>query len=198
MRRSSFFLFVFYIISLLYAPTCFAAEPLSIAILPVINQTNTHDEAVENVILEALHAKFRTSLSSIVPIYQLIPDNDVSTALPPDIHKRPYSLKFEPTMLKDVANRLHADIVIGAVITNLRELTFTSWTGDPIQQTNLSIRLVVYKTSEQEYIDIHDYKDYVGERMTFSDADYLAKIIMDRLMSDLTFRDQFLIITGKD
>jgi hypothetical protein len=190
MRKSSLFLFFFFLVNLLSASTCFAAEPLRIAILPVINQTHTRDESVEKIVSGALHAKFHRPLSNIVTVYQMIPDDEVNAALLSDIGKLPASLKFKPEILPGIAEKLQADIVIGAVITDLRERTFGSWVGDYLQETHLAIRLVVYTANTQKHLDKRDSENYFGEQMLHSEAAYFAQVIMDRLLSEVVFNPE--------
>jgi hypothetical protein len=190
MRRKVLFIFLFCLVNLFAAPACFAAEPLRVAVLPVINQSHAHDETMEAVILKALHAKFHRPLSAIVPIYQMIPDDDVSAVLPPGIRKRPVSLKFKAEMLSEAADKLHADIVIGAVITDLRASTLVTRTGDYLQNNHLTIHLVLYKTSTQQYFDKHDSKYYVGEPMLYGSMDYLAQDIMDHLLHQVIIKPE--------
>lgn len=182
MRKNCLFLLFFFLANLLFAPALLAAEPLRVAILPVINQSHTHDENVEKVIREALQLKFHKPLHDIVPVYQVIPAHDVIAALPVDLHKRPGSLKFKRGFFPPLAASLHADVVIGAIIQNLSETSAFTWRGDYLQDTHVTIRVVVYEARTQKYFDKRASEHYFGEPMLRSNADYLAQPIMDRML----------------
>jgi len=183
MRKYGLFLLIFSLAGLLAPLTCAAAAPLKIVILPVMNETRTHDADVEKVISEALHAKFRKPLNDIVPVYQVIPADQISAALP--VAREGLSLKFKPEIMREMADKLHADVVIGAVITDLQERTLVNLAGDYLQESHLTIRLVVYNADTRAYRAQRRTENYFGEQMSSGDPDYLAQSIMDHMLPKL-------------
>ncbi len=187
-RKSKLCLVVLCLVMFSLVSPCYAVTPQKIAILPVINRTYTHDAAVENVISAALAAKFRMPLANIVSIYEVVPAAEVRAALPADIHNRAQARKFGVDKLPAIAAKLNADIVIGAIITDLsEERTITGKDSFNFQRTVLAIRVVGYRAREGTTFAVGDHQEYRGDWSRLGDADYLAGVIMDKLLESLVF-----------
>lgn len=166
---------------LLFAGICQAHTPQRVAILPVINQSYMEDAKVEAVISDSLYGKFKIPLAKVLNTYEFVPVSEIEAAFP-EVNDRKAMKKFNPARLQQVAAQLDADLVIGGIISNLSEDTFTNFDGDLIQQTYLSIRLIGYDAREKKVIDVHDYENYDGDWTAYGEADYLAKKIMNHLL----------------
>ncbi len=186
-RKSRLCLIALCLILLTLATPCHAA-PQKIAILPVVNYTYDRDAAVENVVSAALAAKFRMPLASIVTIYEIVPAADVQAALPADIHTRAGARKFGVDRLPAIAAKLNADVVIGAIITNLsQELNYISKESFYYQRTSLAISVIGYRARDGKTFAVADEQEYQGDWSRLGDADYLAGVIMSKLLDKLTF-----------
>lgn len=182
-----FLLLAFFLTAGIFPAACLAYQPQRIAILPVFNSSYTENEAVEQVIAEALQAKFRMPLAKVITIYEVIPANEVRLALPPALQERNKPGEIDSAVLRDIGTRLKADIVIGGQITDFRAATVSTMRGDLLQQTDLTIRVVGYNAGKDEFLDIRDSRDYRGEWSVAGDPDYLAKQIMEHLMDQVPY-----------
>lgn len=167
--------------------SCLAYEPQRIAVLPVFNSSYTHDRDTEQVIAEALQAKFRVPLAKVLTIYDVIPANEIQLALPPALQNRNKPGKIDDAAMREIGARLKADIVIGAEITNFTAYTFSNIEGDLFQQTDLTIRVIGYDARKNEFLDIRDSQNYSGEWSVMGNSDYLAKQIMEHLMGKVPY-----------
>ncbi|MEN6413055.1 MAG: hypothetical protein ABFC84_09930 [Veillonellales bacterium] len=167
--------------------SCLAYEPQRIAVLPVFNSSDTHDQDTEQVIADALQAKFHMPLAKVITIYDVIPAKEVQLALPPELQNRNKPGKINAAVLQKIGTSLQADIVIGAQITNFTAVTFSNRDGDLFQRTDLTIRIVGYDVGKNQFLDIHDSRDYDGDWSVMGNPDYLAKQIMEDLMGKVPY-----------
>ncbi|MDR3563879.1 MAG: hypothetical protein P4N59_20925 [Negativicutes bacterium] len=171
----------------LISTTCFAAEPQRIAILPVINQSYTHDDGVERVIADAVAAKFHMPLDKIVIIYDVIPAAEVRAAVSTAADLGVKAKNFDMKKLAEIATKLNADVVIGAIITEFSESQLITMDSGLSQQTSISLRIVGYRALEKKTFDLSSHEEYTGEWSNTGNADYLAGVIMERLLGKLSF-----------
>ena len=167
--------------------SCLAYVPLRVAILPVFNSSDIHDQATEQVISNALKARFHMPLSNVITLYEVVPDNEVRLALPPELINPNKPGKISSHTLQEIGAKLKTDVVIGAQITDFTLFTFTNWDGDLIQQTDLTIRVFGYDTTKNEFLDIHDRQYYNDEASIRGYPDYLAQQIMDNLLKKVPY-----------
>lgn len=167
--------------------SCLAYEPLRVAILPVSNSSYTHNQDVERVIADSLHARFHMPLDKVITLYDVVPDNEVDKAMPQELRNRNKPGEISASVLKKIGAKLNADVVIGAQIMDFREYTFTNIWGDLLQETDLTIRLVGYDIKKNQYLDIHESRNYNGEYSVLGNSDYLAKLIMDNLIAKVPY-----------
>jgi len=177
---------VFFMVGIAPAP-CLAYEPLRVAILPVFNSSYTHDQDTERIITESLQARFHMPLAKVIILYDVIPADEVQLALPLELKNRNKPGKINASVLQGIGAKLNTDIVIGAQITDFRASTFSDLYGGLLQETDLTIRVVGYDTRKNEFLDIHDSQHYYGQWSVTGDSDYLAKQIMEHLISKVPY-----------
>ncbi|CUH96355.1 hypothetical protein P22_2445 [Propionispora sp. 2/2-37] len=165
--------------------TCSAATPQKVAILPVLTSAHVAlSPEIESIIANGLHKKFHTSLSSIVPVFEILPAATVKeamTVLQPEKNK----LSVNRNMLAAIAEKTSADIVIAAEVTSYRDFSYTRWDGEQIQETNVAIRLASYQRASQNYIEVRDRKSYHGAAMPTAFPDYITDDMMYYLLKKL-------------
>lgn len=167
--------------------TCLAGEPLRVAILPIFNSSYTYDKDTEQVITKALKTRFSMPLSKVIVLYDVIAESEIKAALPTELKNRNKPGKINAALLREIAVKLQADVVIGAHITNFRIFTSRTLDDDLLLQTDLSIRIVGYDTKKEAFLDIHDREHYNGQWSVIGTPDYLAKQLMDELMNKIPY-----------
>lgn len=167
--------------------SCLAYAPLRVAILPVFNSSYTHNEDTERLIGKSLQARFSMPLSKVVTLYDIVPANEVEMALPRELKDHNKPGKMNAFMLQEIGRVLKADVVIGAQITDFRANTFNDFDDEPMQETDLTIRIVGYDTQKNEFLDIHDSRHYYGHWSVMGESDYLATQIMDQLIRKVPY-----------
>lgn len=165
-----------------FTSPCLAYEPQRIAILPVVNSAPTYYRDAEQVIHDAMQAKFKRPLASVVTIYELIPPAEVQSVLPAGFQRPKKMMKLETLNLPELAERLKADVVIGAEITDFSSMMITNFRDDILQKTDIAIRIVGYDVQTKKQFEFRDFEHYDDAWSTLGDPDYLAKQIMNRLL----------------
>ena len=168
----------------MFSRTCLAEPVQRIAILPIINDTYSTNPAVEKEIADLLYAKFQMPLADIVTIHEIIPEAEVKAALSPEMQTKGQPQKYFSGNIPEVAAKLSADLVIGAIITGLTERTTTNQ-RDLFQETYVAIRLVGYSAKENKIIDRQDFENYADIWTPTSDAVSLVKIMMSHLLNNI-------------
>lgn len=180
-KRMIVFAFALVCLTLVGPQTCAAAGPQRVAILPVAATVQARESpAVEATVARTMFAWFHTPLPSFVKVYDMIPPAEVKAALLATGTIDPR--RPDPARLREIAARLEADVVLGAVITDLGEYTTTNRMGDLILQTDLAIRLIGYRRDTQRFIDIRDREDYHEAWTADGQAVSLAPVLTERLM----------------
>lgn len=161
---------------------CSAAEPQRVAIMPVYFHSIQSDAAVGKVIDQALADKFRTPLSGIVPVYEIIPRGDIAPVLPvaPAAGKK---VKLDGDVLAAVGEKLNADIVIVAEVTQYYTYTYFSGEGDPMRRINFEIRLRSLHKPTGVYYDRKDHEYYHGDDTPVVQPEYIAGQLMAALLA---------------
>ena len=167
--------------------SCLAYVPLRVAILPVFNSSYTHDQNTEQVIANALKTRFHMPLDKVITLYDVVPDNEVQLALPPELKNPNNPGKINSHVLQEIGAKLKTDVVIGAQITNFTVFTFNTWDGDLMEQIDLTIRVFGYDTKKSEFLDIHDSRYYNDDASVMGNPDYLAQEIMDNLLKKVPY-----------
>ncbi len=161
---------------------CLAAHPQRVAILPVYFHSIQNDAAVGQAIGQMLAGKFRTPLSGIVPVYEIIPPREIAPVLPaaPAGGKK---AKLDGAVLAAVGEKLNADIVIVAEVTQYYTYTYFSGEGDPMRRINFEIRLVSYHRPSGTVYDRKDHEHYHGDDTPVVQPEYLAEQLMAALLA---------------
>ncbi len=159
--------------------TCGAAQPQRVAILPVYFHSIQSDPAVGRVIAGTLAERFRTPLASIVPVYDLVPPAEIAPLLPAAPAGK--KIRLDGALLAAIGEKLGADIVVAAEVTQYYTYTYYSGEGDPMRRINFEIRLLSYHKPTGVFFDRRDHEYYNGDDTPVVQPDYLAR----RLTSDL-------------
>lgn len=161
---------------------CSAAQPQKVAILPVYFHSIQSDAAVGRVIEQALADKFRTPLAAIVPVYETIPRGAIAPVLP--VPSAPgKKVKLDGAVLAAVAEKLNADIVIAAEVTQYYTYTYYSGEADPMRWINFEIRLLSFHKPAGVYFDRRDHEYYSGDDTPVVQPEYLARQLMAALLA---------------
>lgn len=165
--------------------TCLAAAPQKVAILPVLTPSYIAlSPEIENIITGSLHKKFHTSLSSIVPVFEILPATTVKETLT-TLQTEKKKLSVNRNVLAAIAEKTSADIVIAAEVTSYRDFSYTRWDGEEIQETAVAIRLASYQQASQKYIEFRDRKSYHGAAMPTAAPDYVTDDMLYYLLKKL-------------
>lgn len=156
---------------------CAAEAPMRVAILPVTQGGPARDQAVDAVVTQQLTRRFQLPFADIVPIYQLLPQQEVASALPATYA----TAKPERQLLAQVAAKAQADLVIAPGITSFVDYTYNTRWGDLKQKTALTIRLCAFNARTGQYAAVSASRLYEGDWSVLGDADTLARAIMDEL-----------------
>ncbi len=173
---------VFALQALPVSPACAAPAARRIALLPVAATAPAREfPGVEAKIAATLAAWFRTPLPSFVKTYEIIPADQIETALRPDGALNPR--KPDLQRLRQLAAQLDADLVLGVIVTDLSEHLGRNQEGDIILRTDLAMRLVGYRADRGSLIDIKDREDYFDSWSAGGEAANLAGVLTERLLT---------------
>lgn len=162
--------------------TCSAAQPQRVAIMPVYFHSIQYDEAVGRVIAKTLADRFRTPLASIVPVYDIIPRGDIVPFLPtaPAGGKK---VTLDGAVLAAIGEKLNADIVIVAEVTQYYTYTYFTGEGDPYRRINFEIRLLSFHKPTGVLFDKRDHEYYHGDDYEVVQPEYLARELTAGLLA---------------
>ncbi len=184
MMRKKVSLLLIFLICLLFATTQtgLASAAQRVAILPVTFMHSQRDADVESVIKSNLLKKFHTPLAEIVPIFEIIPDNEVRDAVSGITTGKKY--KLDKTLLTAIAEKTNADIVIGAD-AYVRCMFFITWDDDVYQNTDLSIKILCYHKASGTVTEQKGYDSYNGYESLWGQPDYMAEQLMFKLLNKI-------------
>lgn len=160
---------------------CSAAQPQRVAILPVYFHSIQSDAAVGRVIASTLAERFHTPLASIVPVYDLIPSQDIAPVLPP-IPADGKKVKLDGAVLAAIGDKLSADIVVVAEVTQYYTYTYFV-DGDPMRRIHFEIRLLSFHKPTGVLFDKKDHEYYNGDDYEVVQPVYLARKMTTDLLA---------------
>ncbi len=185
-NRASLFIIILFYIFIAGLPICSAADPQRVAILPVSFSHSYIDKDVEAVIVKALNDKFHTPLSKIVTIFEIIPGKEIQSATEVEVGaKKIREFKLDRLLLKNIAMKTNADIVIGAEVTQFWTVQTMTWRGDLLRETSLGIKIMVYHRATDKYIVQKDYDFYDDYESSWGQPDYMADQMMFKLLNKI-------------
>lgn len=193
-RRNLIFYFILCAI-LIFTTTCFANEraPKRIAILPVLNQTGNNQPTIEAYIAGELEDKLHIPLNGTLKIHEYIPLSDICKVLP-ELNDPAKIHSFDMNRLKPAAEELSADLIVGVVITSLYENQYPH-IEETILDSNITIRLIGYDKTKDEFINLKSQQSYTGEYLLSGTIDTLSRDAMNKLLNKIDFKkDVFPII----
>lgn len=170
-----------------YGSAC-AAGPQNIAILPVINHAEVRDLRVLSCIEQALQSKFHTPLPSLVPIYTLIPADEVIAAASKVYHGEPGNFTPDAESLRRLAAGINADMVIAAKVNEFRHDRFVDFEGDQKARSYVAITVFYYERESGKLFIVHDDREYLGDELPFGDPLYLTNELMNSLLAKIPIR----------
>lgn len=178
-------LLVLFLIISFTSNTSLAKETWRVAVLPAVNSSYNIDKDTELVINEALGHKTRMLLNKRDIRYEIIPSHEIKEVLPQELKALRKPAKLNAALVKDIGEKLKADIIIGAQIANFRTGTVRKMDDDVLTQTDLTIHVVYYDAAKNKFLDIHDNRRYYGEWAKLGDPKYLAKQSLEHLFNKL-------------
>jgi len=185
-KKISFALTVLIFIVIISVQTCSAADIQRVAILPVSFSHSYVDKDVESVIVKALNGKFHTPLANIVTIFEIIPGTEIQSATEAEVGtKKIKEFKLDRPLLKNIAMKTNADIVIGAEVTEFWTFQTITWRGDTIRETNLGIKIMIYHRQTEKYTVQKDADYYLGDEGLWGQPDYMADQMMFKLLAKI-------------
>ncbi len=165
--------------------------------MPVFNRTYVADQEVEGVIKEALIAKFNLPLVAVTGKFSLLTDPEIEALLPANLINHSRQGRLTEETMRQIAAKLPADMVIGAEITRFTSQTYNNLQGDLLQKTYLEIRVTGYNDRDKKCYVRTAYRDYDGDWAVAGDADYLAREIMNDLLSKFNYGYGTLTVAGR-
>lgn len=156
--------------------------PRRIAILPVVNQTNMHRPEIEAYCAAALQEALRVPLNSILNVHEYVSTDAIEAALP-ELKEPKRRHILSPDRLKEAAEALDADLIVGFVLNDWGEFRSYNWDGEEIQYTFVSLQLTGYDRKKDAFLKwkhrefYHDTYSSSGtlEALLHRSADYLLK-----------------------
>lgn len=156
--------------------------PRRIAILPVVNQTNTHRPEIERYCNDALQEALRVPLNSILNVHEYISADAIDAALP-ELKEPKRRHILSPDRLKAATETLDADLVVGFVLGDWGEYRSYNWNGEEIQYTFVFMQLVGYDRQKDAFLKwkhrsyYHDTYSSSGtlEALLHETVDYLLQ-----------------------
>lgn len=166
---------------------CQAADLQRVALLPVVNSAGVRDQAVLSAIDQALAVRFHTALSSIVPVYHIIPGDELSAVLPEIPPNKAGSPELNAANLRYLSARLNADTVVFARVTTFRQdilPVVLNPEGDQKIRIVVAISVYYYGRGADRYATVRDYREYIGDWLS-GDSVSLTRELMDDLLAKL-------------
>jgi len=182
-KRTSLTVSILFYILFISLQICSAATPQRVAILPVSFTHSHRDVEVEAVVAKALANKFHTPLAKIVPIFEIIPANEIDAAMLDKATGK--NFKLNNTLIQAISEKTNADIVIGVEVTQLWSILLRTWDGEVIQKTDLSIKILCYHKASGKFTEQKDYDSYSGHESLWGQPDYMADQMMYKLLNKI-------------
>lgn len=177
------FLFVLHVM-ILFTATVQAAEPVRIARLPIIFQSNVPDSEtcaeLETKIKRAIHIP----LNGTLQLAEYLPEENSAHVLN-DIWQ---GIQNKKTKLADVmrplATELDADIIVCPVLNQYIQYESIGfrWDGEIYINSYVEAELIVYDRRTDELIDKKASQFYHDVYSTTGTASYLSKICFDKVI----------------
>lgn len=177
------FLFALHVM-ILFAATVQAAEPVRIARLPIIFQSNVPDSEIcaelETKIKRAIHIP----LNGTLQLAEYLPEENSARVLN-DIWQ---DIQNKKTKLADVmrllATELDADIIVCPVLKQYSQYESIGfrWDGEIYIFSHVEVELIVYDRRSDELIDKKASQFYRDVYSTTGTAAYLSKICFDKVI----------------
>ncbi|MBP1765297.1 MAG: hypothetical protein H6Q65_2355 [Firmicutes bacterium] len=166
--------------------SCSAADLQRVAILPVSFSHSYVDQDVEAVISKALANKFHTPLANIVPVFQIIPKEEVQKGLITEVGaKKIQAFKLDKNLLKNIAVKTNADIVIGVEVTQFWTMQTITFYGDILRETNLAMKVLIYHKPTEMVTEKKDYDNYAGDEILWGQPEYMADQMIFKLLNKI-------------
>lgn len=186
-----FFKKIFILVALLQLYTFFSPLPAlayktyHVAIVPLINTANCNDKEVLQLIHNKVSDKFK------FPFYEIIPTEDVITALPANMVM---GKATDKALMKELAKKIPADIIIAVELVQARSqiITPSIWSfhsnDDTYVDTHVLLKCYTYSASDDNYLSLKASESGV-ESMRIDTTLYnsVAKA-MDEMIAKLPYK----------
>lgn len=157
-------------------------EPRRIAILPTINESSFKSTEAEASCDAALYESLRIPLNAVLKRHEYISKDNIITALP-ELNQPIKRHSLSAYRLREAAETLNADLIVGFIITDAEEIRHFNWDGDMVLYSYTQLRLIGYdrrsdsiiKLSRREFYNDYDSPQGQVEVLIANAADYLLK-----------------------
>lgn len=174
--------FVFLLAPLASVQASAPTSPQRIAILPVQFMVASDARSdIAKLVGDPVAKKFYHALNNFTKKYEYLTPSDIKQELP-ELHSYPYLSDDE---LKDLADRLGADILLAPIIARCIDHQTYSFLDEMLQETYIEVHLIGYERSQDHIIRLADCEQYWGVYATPFTAVPLTRDLMNRLIPEL-------------
>lgn len=166
--------------------TAHAAQPVRIARLPIIFQSNIPDaetcSELETKIKRAIHIP----LNGTLQLAEYLPPEEVAQVLNElwqEIHSQNKKATFKDAM-RPLAQKLDADIIVCPVLKQYSQYVAISpgWHGENFMISNVRAELIVYDRRTDTLVDKKNSQFYNDTESLRGTASFLAKVCFDKII----------------
>lgn len=177
--------------------TCFAEQPpRRIAIVPTVSQTKTDFPEVKAYCDNELYQNLRIPLNGFLNLHEYIGPDDIAAALP-ELSEKNKLHKFTASRLKDAADQLNADLIIGFVLTDIGETRHANWDGEIILYSYVNMELIGYDRRKDTFIKYRDNAYFHDEESSAGHVLNLSKSVADKLLKKADLRKDIFPLSQK-
>ena len=183
---------------LIFSMNCLANEaPRKIAIVPTVSQTGANYPDIEAYCDHELYQSLRIPLNGVLHRHEYLAKDKILTALPEIL--QPEKLhKFTPSKLKDVADELGADLIVGFVINDLGETRQFNWHGKVILYSYVTLELIGYDRQKDAFLHYRQHEYFQEEESAAGHVLNLAKTAADKLLKKADFRKDIFPLSSSE
>lgn len=189
---------VLFLFSFAITTACFAAEktPRRIAIVPTVAETRMADPEAIAYCNSALRASLHVPLNGVLNIHDYISSEEIVAALP-ELSSPDKRYKFTPSRLKEAADQLQADLIIGFVITDADETRSHNWDGDTILYSYVKLSLLGYDRQKDAFIKLQRREFFHDEESPAGSILSLTRAAADDLLKKADFKKDIFPLSEK-
>lgn len=170
---------------LLPISTTFAADRQKVFIAPTVDYHDYRNDDVYRLIEKRLKDNFNYPLNAIVHRYEILPETNASRQILQSLYTG--KVKLTRDLLHTVAYTSGADVVVIPRLNRLSYITYTTWDGDLVQQTEISLDCYAYAIDEDKVYRFKTSRSYNNDYSTQGEPEYLLNDMLDEIISKLPY-----------